>query len=598
MSLPIEDYALIGDTRTAALVGRNGSIDWLCVPRFDSPACFAALLGEAENGRWLLAPAGGQKKVHRRYRDATLVLDTEFETEDGSVLVTDFMAHPHLDGQVDIIRIVQGRSGKVPMHMELTLRFGYGSIVPWVRRREYGLRAVAGPNAVRFQSPVELVNSDFRTLADFAVEAGQMLPFRFTWVPSHEYGPRVGDVEDDLEDCQAWWHDWASQCTVEGEWREDVVRSLITLKALTYSPSGGIIAAATTSLPEQLGGGRNWDYRFCWIRDATFTLDALGNSGFIQEARAWRQWLLRAVAGRPSQLQIMYSVVGERQLEEREIAWLPGYANSRPVRVGNGAHSQLQLDVFGEIMDAFHEERSHGVAPLDDAWRLQCTLLTALCELWREKDSGIWEMRGPPRHFTHSKVMAWVAFDRAIKAVENFGSEGPCDDWRKVRQEIFDDVVQHGYDEKRNSFVQYYGGKALDASLLMIPLVGFLPADDPRVIGTVDAIGSELCRDGLLMRYSTDAKVDGLSGGEGAFVACSFWLVDVLCLLDRRDEGRALFKRLLSMRNEVGLLAEEYDIAAGRQVGNFPQAFSHVALINTANNLMSRRGPAHRRAGD
>lgn len=598
MSLRIEDYALIGDTRTAALVGNDGSIDWLCVPRFDSPACFAALLGKPENGRWLLAPAGGKTKVHRRYRDSTLVLDTEFETKDGSVLVTDFMPHPHLDGQVDIIRMVQGRSGRVPMHMELTLRFGYGKIVPWVRRREYGLRAVAGPNAVRFQTPVDLVNEDFSTFADFTIEAGEIVPFRFTWLPSHVYGPRIGDVETDLQSCVAWWHDWAAQCTVHGEWREHVVRSLLTLKALTYSPSGGIIAAATTSLPEQLGGARNWDYRFCWIRDATFTLDALSSSGFVQEARAWRQWLLRAVAGQPSQLQIMYSVAGERQLDEREIDWLRGYENSRPVRVGNEAHEQLQLDIFGEIMDAFHEERSEGLMPVDDSWRLQCTLLRALAELWREKDSGIWEMRGQPRHFTHSKVMAWVAFDRAIKAVENYGCEGPCDDWRKIRQEIHDDVVQHGFDEKRNTFVQYYGGKALDAALLMIPLVGFLPADDPRVIGTVDAIRRELCRGGLVMRYSEDAKVDGLEGGEGAFIACSFWLVDVLCLLGRRDEGRELFERLLSLRNDVGLLAEEYDLEACRQVGNFPQAFSHVALVNTANNLMSARGPAHRRAGD
>lgn len=598
MSQRIEDYALIGDTRTAALVGKNGSIDWLCVPRFDSPACFASLLGTADNGRWLLAPSCAVKRVHRHYRNATLVLDTEFETEFGSVVITDFMPHPHLDGQVDIIRMVQGRTGTVPMTLEMIIRFGYGAIVPWVRRREYGLRAVAGPNNVRLQSPVDLENKDFKTVANFEIAAGQMLPFRFTWLPSHEYGPRVGDVEEDLENCQAWWHDWASQCTAQGEWRDDVIRSLIILKALTYSPSGGIVAAPTTSLPEQIGGGRNWDYRYCWIRDATFTLDALASSGFVQEARAWRGWLLRAVAGTPGQLQIMYSVTGERQLNENEVPWLEGYEGSRPVRTGNGAHQQLQLDVFGEIMDAFHEERSHGLMPLSDAWRLQQVLMEALESEWQKKDSGIWEMRGEPRHFTHSKVMAWVAADRAVKAVEQFGRDGPVERWRKLRKAIHDDVLKNGFDTKRNTFVQYYGGKALDAALLMIPLVGFLPCDDPRVIGTIDAIRGELCRDGLVMRYSADVKVDGQKGGEGAFLACSFWLVDALSLLNRRDEARELFQNLLALQNDVGLLSEEYDVTAGRQVGNFPQAFSHVALINTAQNLSQTRGPARRRSGD
>lgn len=598
MSLRIEDYALIGDTRTAALVGNNGSIDWLCVPRFDSPACFAALLGKPENGRWLLAPACPVKRVHRRYRDQTLVLDTEFETETGSVLVTDFMPHPHLAGQVDIIRLVQGRSGCVPMHLEMILRFGYGTIVPWVRRREYGLRAVAGPDAVRFQSPVNLFNRDFTTVADFEIEAGQMLPFRFTWLPSHDYGPRVGDVEDDLENCQAWWHDWASRCTVEGPWREQVVRSLIVLKALTYSPSGGIVAAPTTSLPEQIGGSRNWDYRFCWIRDATLTLDALAGSGFIQEARAWRQWLLRAVAGMPSQLQIMYGVDGERRLPESEIDWLQGYEGSRPVRIGNEAHHQLQLDVYGEIMDTFHEERIHGLAPLDDTWRLQRLLVRGVEEDWQKPDSGIWEMRGPPRHFTYSKVMAWVAVDRAIKAVEMYRRDGPVERWRELRQRIHDDVIRNGYDARRNTFVQAYGWDTLDASLLMIPLVGFLPRDDPRIIGTVEAVQKELCRDGLVMRYLTDRSADGLEGDEGAFLACSFWLVDALCLLDRRQEASELFQHLLSLCNDVGLLAEEYDVAARRQVGNYPQAFSHVALVNAANNLTNVHGPARRRSGE
>lgn len=487
----------------------------------------------------------------------------------------------------------QGRTG----HAE-PLRFGYGAIVPWVRRREYGLRAVAGPNAVRFQSPVNLVNRDFTTVADFDIEAGQMVPFRFTWLPSHEYGPRVGDVDDDLEDCQAWWHDWASRCTVQGPWRDQVVRSLIVLKALTYSPSGGIVAAPTTSLPEQIGGVRNWDYRFCWIRDATLTLDALAGSGFIQEARAWRQWLLRAVAGSPSQLQIMYGVDGERELPEREIPWLDGYEGSCPVRTGNEAHHQLQLDIYGEIMDTFHEEQIHGLAPLDDTWRLQRILVRAVEEDWQKPDSGIWEMRSAPRHFTYSKVMAWVAVDRAIKAVETYRRDGPVEHWRALRQKIKDDVIRNGYDERRNTFVQAYGDDALDASLLLIPLVGFLPCDDPRIIGTVEAVQRELCRDGLVMRYLVDRSDDGLQGDEGAFLACSFWLVDALCLLDRRQEASELFKHLLSLCNDVGLLAEEYDVAARRQVGNFPQAFSHVALVNSANNLTYAYGPARRRSGE
>jgi len=596
MGLRIEDYALIGNTRTAALVGKDGSIDWLCVPRFDSPACFAALLGDENNGRWLIAPEGEVSRVSRRYRDATLILETEFETERGVVAVVDFMPRPRHGQQTDVVRIIEGRRGVVPMRTELILRFDYGSIVPWVRRREYGLRAVAGPDAVRFQSPVELQNRELRSIARFEVRAGQAIPFRFTWFPSHHDGPAVGEADQDLDECEAWWHDWAAQCTYGGEWRDEVVRSLIVLKALTYAPTGGIVAAVTTSLPEALGGARNWDYRYCWIRDATLTLDALACSGFLAEARAWRDWLLRAMAGTPSQAQIMYSVTGARRLPEYELPWLNGYQCSRPVRVGNAAHTQLQLDVYGEIMDSFHLDRVHRLTPSSEGWRVQQVLLEGLESAWQCPDHGLWEMRGPPRHFTHSKVMSWVAADRTVKAVEDHGLQGPVERWRALRDTIHDDVCRNGFDPERNAFVQYYGGKSLDAALLMIPLVGFLPADDVRVIGTVEAITRELVVDGLVKRYSPDSGVAGLAGDEGTFVACSFWLADVLCLMGRRAEARELFERLLAMRNDVGLLAEEYDPRAGRQLGNFPQAFSHVGLITTAHNLTSFRGPAERRA--
>lgn len=598
MTLPIEDYALIGNTRTAALVGKNGSIDWLCLPRFDAPACFAALLGSEQNGHWRIAPTGTVTNIRRRYHDDTLVLETHFETETGSVAVIDFMPIHGFDRQVDVVRIVKGLRGEVDIRAELILRFDYGSVVPWVRRREYGLSAVAGPDAVRFQSPLPLDNRDFCTVSSATVSAGQVLPFRLTWFPSHQIGPVVADAEQDLADCEAWWHDWAAQCTYRGRWRDAVIRSLITLKALTYGPTGGIVAAVTTSLPEQLGGCRNWDYRYCWIRDATLTLDALASSGFLTEARAWRDWLLRAVAGRPSQLQIMYSVTGERRLPESILRWLDGYEGSRPVQVGNDAHGQLQLDIYGEMMDAFHQDRVHGLPPSGDAWQLQRVMMTSLEKQWRCEDHGLWEMRGRPRHFTHSKVMAWVAVDRAVKATEMFDLEGTVDEWRQLRQQIHDDVCQHGFHSRRNAFVQYYGSDAVDASLLMIPLVGFLPADDPRVIGTVEAIQRDLHADGLIRRYESETGVDGLEGREGAFLACTFWFADALHLMGRRDEAEELFEKLLSLRNDVGLLAEEYDPREKRQLGNFPQAFSHVALINTANNILNEHGPARRRSAD
>lgn len=597
MSRPIEDYAVIGDTRTAALVGKDGSIDWLCVPRFDSPACFAALLGDRDNGHWQIAPVDAAATVRRRYRDATLILETEFTTATGVVTVVDFMPRPDRDGQVDVVRLVEGRRGAVDMCTEFVLRFDYGSLVPWVQSRTYGLRAVAGPDAVRFEAPIELQSEDYRTQGRFTVAEGETYPFRLTWFPSHRAGPVVGDWSDDLSACAAWWHDWAMRCTYEGPYRDAVLRSLIVLKALTYGPTGGIVAAATTSLPERLGGDRNWDYRYCWIRDSTLTLDALASSGFLAEARAWRDWLLRAAAGEPSQLQIMYSVTGERRLQETELPWLAGYEGSRPVRIGNGAHAQVQLDVYGEMMDSFHVDRVHGLPALDEAWQLQRVLLESLDAAWKRPDEGIWEVRGPPRHFTHSKVMAWVAFDRAVKAVEAFGLDGPVEHWRQVRAAIHDDVCTNGYDAKVNSFVQHYGATQVDAALLMIPLVGFLPADDPRMVGTVERIMQELTVDGMLRRYAPAESVDGLAGDEGVFLACSFWLADVLCLMGRLDEARALFHRLLSLRNDVGLLAEEYEWRSRRQLGNFPQAFSHIGLIATAHNLGPARGPAHRRAG-
>jgi GH15 family glucan-1,4-alpha-glucosidase len=596
MSLRIEDYALIGDTATAALVGRDGSIDWLCMPRFDSPACFAALLGGPENGRWLLAPTGGVNAVRRRYRDDTLLLETEFQTEDGVVALIDFMPLCDRRSCTEVVRVVEGRSGTVPMSMEVEFRFDYGRTVPWVRRRDYGLSAIAGPNALNLRTPVRLRGKGFSTVAEFHVRTGETVPFTLTWYPSHEEAPGPRHPLHHLRDTEQWWREWSSHCTFQGPWRDIVMRSLITLKALTYSTTGGIVAAPTTSLPEEIGGVRNWDYRYCWLRDATFTLYSLAICGYTDEARAWREWLLRAVAGRPQELQIMYGVAGERFLAELELAWLPGYEGSRPTRIGNAAHEQFQLDVFGEVMDALHVARKYGVQPNHDAWRVETALVDYIATAWTEPDEGIWEVRGPRQHFTHSKVMAWVAVDRAVKAVERFGFEGAVDKWRALRAQICHDVLQHGFNPQRNAFVQHYGSNALDASLLMIPLVGFLPASDPRVVGTVEAIRRELMEDGLVRRYRTESNVDGLPGGDGAFLACTFWLADNLAMMGRTDEARQIFDRLLALCNDVGLLAEEYCPRTQRMLGNFPQAFSHVCLINSAENLTMLRGPAAHRA--
>jgi GH15 family glucan-1,4-alpha-glucosidase len=588
---PIEDYGLIGDLQTAALVDRHGRIDWLCLPRFDSGAVFAALLGDDDNGHWTIQPAGELRAVSRRYVEDTLVLESTLETSNGVVRLIDFM--PPRDARLDVVRIVEGLRGRVEMRMELVLRFDYGSIVPWVRNFDGTLVAVAGPDAVSLRTPVELEGRDMRTLASFAVSQGDRVPFVLTWFPSHEPLPEETDPESALADTASYWEDWAARCTHAGPWHEDVHRSILTLKALTYAPTGGVVAAPTTSLPEALGGVRNWDYRYCWLRDATLTLLALLRSGYTEEAGAWRDWLLRAAAGKPEDLQIMYGVAGERRLTELELPWLGGYEGSRPVRIGNGASSQLQLDVYGEIVDAFTTARRHGLEPSDPAWRLTLKLLDWLESGWQETDEGIWEVRGPRRHFTHSKVMAWVAFDRAVKTVESFGRVGPLDRWSRLREEIRDSVLHDGYDADRGTFVQSYGSDRLDASLLLIPLVGFLPARDERMVGTVRAIEQELLRDGLVERYRADDEnvgVDGLPPGEGVFLPCSFWLAAVLAQQGRHDDARALFERLLSLRNDLGLISEEYDPERRRLVGNFPQAFTHLALVETTY-TMSRLAP-------
>jgi GH15 family glucan-1,4-alpha-glucosidase len=582
----VEDYGLIGDLQTAALVGKDGSIDWACVPRFDSPACFAALLGTPEHGRWVVAPRTDAWVTNRRYRERTLILETEWETADGAVRVIDFM--PPRDKAPDIVRIVEGLRGRVEMASELVIRFDYGSIVPWVRRTEGGHIAVGGPDGLCFRTPVKNRGENFRTIGDFAVEEGDRVPFVLTWYPSHQRPPRPIEPETALRETEEYWTDWARTCSYEGDWGEEVHASLLVLKALTYAPTGGIVAAPTTSLPEQIGGVRNWDYRYCWLRDATLTLLALLNAGYLDEARAWRVWLLRAAAGDPAVLQIMYGVAGERRLTEFEIDWLPGYENSRPVRVGNAASKQFQLDVYGEVLDALHQGRVHNLEVSQEAWSMQRRLLTFLEDAWKEPDEGIWEVRGPRRHFTHSKVMAWVAFDRGVQAVERFGRTGPVESWRKVRGEIHREVCERGFDPERNAFTQSYGSKRLDASLLVLPLVGFLPPDDERMIGTVDAIERELYRDGFVYRYLSDEEseqIEGLPAGEGAFLPCTFWLADNFALQGRLDEARELFERLLGLRNDLGLLAEEWDPESRRQLGNFPQAFTHVALVNTAFNL-------------
>jgi GH15 family glucan-1,4-alpha-glucosidase len=590
----IEDYALIGDCETAALVSSRGSIDWLCFPRFDSPACFAALIGRPEHGRWLIAPTAKVTSVRRRYVGDTAVLETEFTTDDGVVAMLDFM--PVRSGLPDLVRIVVGRRGKVEMRMELTIRFDYGSVVPWVRRVPGGLTAIGGPDSLFLRTPVPLSGENFHTVSTFTVDESQRVPFDLTWFPSHQRPEQELDPEDALDKTKAWWTEWAARCTVDGPWRDAVIRSLITLKALTYRPTGAIVAAPTTSLPEKLGGVRNWDYRYCWIRDATFTLLALLKGGYTEEAREWREWLVRAVAGRPDQARLMYGLSGERRLTEIELPWLPGFGSSRPVRIGNAAYSQFQLDVFGEILDATLQSWRLGVPQSDDAWRVDTALLAYLESAWREPDEGIWEVRGPRRQFTHSKMMAWVAFDRAVKAIEQFGLGGPVERWRQFRHAIHEEVCRDGFNPSVGAFVQFYGSRLLDASLLMMPLVGFLPASDPRVRGTIEAIERTLTHGGFVSRYQTVPDVDGLPPGEASFLLCSFWLVDNLILLGRQSDAQILFERLLSVRNDVGLLAEGYDTRRRRQAGNFPQAFSHVGLINSALNLSRGRVTTAERA--
>lgn len=588
----IEDYAVIGNAETMALVCRHASIDWLCLPRFDSDACFAALLGGRKNGYWQIAPVDGEAQSERSYRDGTLVLETEFRCDAGRVRVVDCM-HGHDDRRVDVLRMVEGIEGKVPMHMQLCLRFGYGHVVPWVMQTDDGrLQAVAGPDRVVLATPVDLYGENLTTRATFSVEAGQRVPFAMTWLPSWEALPTSPDVDDTIQGCAESWRTWSGHCRAAGPWTDAVQRSLLTLKALSHRDTGGIVAAATTSLPEQLGGSRNWDYRYCWLRDATLTLTALVEAGYTEEAAAWRQWLLRAVAGDPSKLRIMYGLGGERRLSEYELPWLPGHESSAPVRVGNAANDQLQLDVYGEVMDALHHGRHHGLATHDAGWSLQCKLIKHLEGIWQQPDEGIWEIRGPRRHFTYSKLMVWVALDRMIRGAADFNLDGPVEHWCTLRQQVHDDICAKAYSNKLGSFMQYYGAETeLDASLLHIPLVGFLPIDDERVRGTIEAIEKHLTTGGLLRRYDTGSAVDGLSGEEGAFLACSFWLVECMTMQGRLDEARELFERLLALRNDVGLLSEEYDMKAGRQLGNFPQAFSHIALVNAAYNLSEALWP-------
>ena len=594
LPLPIEDYALIGDCTTAALVGRNGSIDWLCWPRFDSTACFAALLGTSEHGRWRICPVDPAARVSRAYRDGTMVLETVFETADGCVALIDFM--PIGQANSSVIRLVEGRRGKVAMRLHLTLRFDYGATVPWVTQLEdkSGLTATAGPSRVVLRAPLPLQGEDLATVAEFNVVQGECVPFVLTHVPSHLRIPGTMDWRAALRQTETYWRGWSARCSYIGPWREAVQRSLLTLKAMTYAPTGGIVAAPTTSLPEQLGGQRNWDYRYCWLRDATFTLLALMSAGYLEEAKAWREWLQRSVAGSPDQIQIVYGLSGERQLFEWQATWLPGYQGAAPVRIGNAASDQLQLDVFGELIDALYQARKHFVAPPASAWEQQQTLVQHLEDIWDLPDCGIWEVRGGRRQFTYSKVMAWVALDRSVRDAERFKLDAPLERWRELRDRMHITICKCGFDTSRQTFTQSFGNGELDASLLLLPTVGFLPPDDPRIRGTVAAIERELVVDGLVMRYQTSTEVDGLPPGEGVFLPCSFWLADSYRLQNRDAEARALFERLLSLRNDVGLLAEEYDPHTRRQIGNFPQAFSHVALIGTALNL-HKVGPTQRR---
>jgi GH15 family glucan-1,4-alpha-glucosidase len=590
----IEQYALIGDTQTAALVADDGSIDWLCVPRFDSGACFAALLGDESHGHWQIAPAAGGRCTRRAYRDGTLVLETEWDTPEGTVRLVDCM--PVRDQSVDLVRVVEGVRGRVPMTMELIVRFDYGGVVPWVRSVDGSIRIIAGPDALCLTTPIHVEGKDFRHRAEFSVSEGERIPFVLAGYPSYEDVPPRIDPFAAVARTTQFWQEWSARSTYDGDWPEIVQRSLITLKALTFEPTGGIVAAPTTSLPECIGGVRNWDYRYCWLRDATFTIYSLMTAGYTEEASSFRDWLLRAVAGDPAHLQIMYGPAGERRLSEYELDWLPGYEGSAPVRVGNAAHQQYQLDVYGEVVDSMHQSRDMGIGEDPAAWELQQAILDYLESGWSDPDDGIWEVRSGRKDFVHSKVMAWVAFDRAVKGVEEYGLDGPIDRWRAFRDEIKREVCDQGFDPGRNSFTQYYGSKNLDASALMIPLVGFLPPSDSRVVGTVDAVQRELVTDGFVRRYESDEGVDGLPPGEGVFLPCSFWLADNLDMLGRTEEARTLFERLVALRNDVGLLSEEYDPATGRLVGNFPQAFTHVSLVNAAGNLSSATRPALHRA--
>jgi len=581
MAGKIEDYALIGDCRTAALVAKDGSMDWLCLPRFDSPAAFAALLGTPDHGLWRLAPVGEPRRASRSYRGDTLVLETTYECERGEAVVVDCM--PMKDGAPDVLRMVEGRRGTVRFRSEFRPKFDYGSATPWVRPEgDDGVAAICGPETLHLKSPVTLTIDDWTVVSEFEVREGRKYPFILTWHPSHL--PIKAPVEpmEAIEATVRWWEEWAGRCKYRGKHREAVVRSLITLKALTYEPTGGIVAAPTTSLPEAIGGVRNWDYRYCWLRDATFTLTALLQSGYREEADAWRHWLIRAVAGKGEEAHIMYGVAGERRLPESELPWLPGYEGSRPVRIGNGAYDQFQLDVFGEAMACLHLGRHHGLSAESDDWRVERELMSRLEQVWQEPDEGIWEVRGGSRHFTHSKLMAWVAFDRAVKDVDHFGLKGPVDRWRELRDRLHAEICERAFCKRRNAFTQSYDSDELDASVLVMMEVGFLPPDDPRLVGTVAAIEQELMRGDFVERYRSEAGVDGLEGTEGTFLLCSFWLADNYALMGRLDDARRIFEAILAIRNDLGLLAEEYDPKARRQLGNFPQAFSHLGLVNTA----------------
>jgi GH15 family glucan-1,4-alpha-glucosidase len=597
MSRPIEDHALIGDTHTAGLVARDGTIDWLCFPRFDGGASFAALLGDDDHGHWRLAPAGPIRAVRRAYRDRSMVLETEFDTDEGTVRVVDCMPVPR--GVPSVVRVVEGVRGSVPMAMSLAIRFDHGRTVPWVHRIPGGITAVGGPDALDLATPVQTHGEDHTTAARFTVSAGEKVPFRLTWRESYAPLTKPADATRLVGTTDRWWRRWAQRCTYEGPHADLVIRSLLTLKALTYSPTGGMVAAPTMGLPERLGGDRNWDYRYCWVRDATFTLEAFLAAGYVDEAAAWRAWLSRAVAGDPGDVQIMYGVAGERRLTETELPWLPGHEGSAPVREGNGACEQFQLDVYGEVLDAMHLARSRANFVDERTWAVELAMLEHLETCWRGPDDGIWEVRGPQRHFVHSKVMAWVAFDRAVKAVEQFGLDGPVERWRAQRAEIHEEVCAKGFDADRRTFTQFYGSRELDASTLLIPLVGFLPVDDPRVQGTMAAVRRELMRDGFVRRYlpDDDGTVDGLSGDEGAFLACTCWLADDLALSGRLDEAEALFARVAAAANDVGLLAEEHDPVHHRALGNFPQALSHLSLVLTAFNLGPGSTPMRRRSG-